>query len=140
MSGQKSRGKKVQIISSFNKNAAMNKTLDEQEQESNYQDQSANDEYRYLAHRDELSKDDIFFIAIKLPNNQYIYELINSKEKASYLYSFAINYDENLKSKNFYLIDNDNDEIVNKAEPIYKTLKAINKGNTRTRFSLSVRY
>lgn len=117
-----------------------NKNSNEQEQRSDYQIHLINDEFPFLAHRDELAKETIFFIVIKLSNCQYIYGWFNSKEKASCVYSYTKKFDENLKNRRFRLIDNDNGKVVEPGELISNTLKSINKGSTRTRFSLSVKF
>lgn len=141
MNAQKYQGgKKFHLPLNFpKKDQTTNKNLNEQDQSLNRKDIS-NGKPSYLATRDELTNENIFFIAIKLSNNQYIYEWFKSKEKALCLYTHALKFDESLKNRSFYLIDNDNDKVVKSDELISNTLKSINKGNSRTRFSLSVKF
>ena len=139
---QKQRGnKKSNLVAKYpQKDRPTNKDLNEQEQNLIDQNQLKNVEFPFLAHRYELTYENIFFIAIKLTNNQYIYEWFRSKEKASCLYSYVLKFDENIRNRNFFLVDNDNGKVVESEELISNTLKSLNKGNSRTRFSLSVKF
>ena len=93
------------------------------------------DNYSFLAKKDDLSTDETFFIAIQLRNQKYIYEWFNSKQNSNGLYSFVKEYE----TGNFNLYDRDTDKIVKPATQLSKTLSVINVGNARTRFVLQVR-